>query len=182
MNPQNPNIQEILKTLSQFGFNYFGNDENGAPLVYAPNGQVVPLDVAYNFVKNQIEQTKVSSSSSGSIESVPQMPQSTPEKSLESTLEHSLDIKKPESNIESQQNQSQQQTQAVQGTVPAPVIVKPKPLPYGDGFKPKNFDPTDIAQTLNFIEQNKKQSDTASNKWLAIQFEKFLNEMKAGKL
>lgn len=182
MNPQNPNIQEILKTISQFGFNYFGNDENGAPLVYAPNGQVVPLDVAYNFVRNQIEQSKNSSGSSA--ESMPQMPQASPERSLETNVEQSLenvDIKKPETKVENQQNQVQGPSQVATNPTPAPVIAKPKPLPFGEGFKPKSFDATDVTQALKFIEDNKKQSDKSSNKWLAIQFEKFLNEIKAGK-
>ncbi|BCX13789.1 MAG: hypothetical protein KatS3mg085_321 [Candidatus Dojkabacteria bacterium] len=52
----------------------------------------------------------------------------------------------------------------------------PKSVPFGDGFTPSKFDPSSLQDTKRFVQQNKKQGNSNSNKWLAVLFEKFVKE------
>jgi len=65
------NNDEILKLVESFGFKFFGYDEGNNTLVIAPNGQIVMLSIAYNFVKQQIAK---SSQQPVGPESIPQIP------------------------------------------------------------------------------------------------------------
>ncbi len=175
-----PQIAAILAQIEKFGFKFFGYGENNDPLVIAPNGQVIPLKVAYEFVQQQIQNS--TTNKQGGIESLPlgiaQIPDSKPmDVNFEKTPEKESSL---ETKPESQQNiQTQVSTNPVQN---APISntqnsVTPKmPMPFDDGFKIKTFDPTDIDQTQEFVKQNSTATNTSSKKWLAAQFEKFLKE------
>lgn len=186
MNAHNndPKLKNILDQLAKFGFSFYGYDENKYPLVKGVNGQIVEINVAINFVNKQIESR---SQSSGSPEN-PSFNENTDvasskgvESSVESTVETSV-----ESSVESaseQQDANNQNPQANSGDEiavqqRAPRIQFEKPKPYGEGFDPISFDPSDINSTLNFIQQNSKKSKVSSNKWIAEQFKKFLKEIE----
>jgi hypothetical protein len=181
MNSQaDPEIQKILPTLNKFGFVFFGYDENKKPLVKAPNGQVVFLDVAYQFVKEQIEKNE--GESTGNVEDMPEIPQmpqaveqgseSNVESGAEKSPEQKQEEKKEDQNIPNLQGPMQQ----VQVRTPQVQIKKPKQLPFGDGFQPKTFDPEKVDQVLKYIEKNSKKSAKTSDKWLAEMFKKFYDE------
>ncbi|MCA9387399.1 hypothetical protein KC669_05195, partial [Candidatus Dojkabacteria bacterium] len=177
---EDPKLKEIMNQLTKLGFSFYARDENGIPLVKGPNEQVVEINVAINFVNKQIEEQK--NSSGGSMEQ-PSMPNnldiaSSIESSMESKVEDSI-----ENNAEKQEKKDVQQDKQ-SDDVPRAPIAAPKPVqkikPYGDGFDPKSFNPSDLKSTLNFVEKNSKMSSKSSNKWLAEQFKKFIAEFNAG--
>ncbi|MCA9381327.1 hypothetical protein KC678_03610 [Candidatus Dojkabacteria bacterium] len=179
-NSEDPKLKEIMNQLSKFGFEFYARDENGIPLVKGPNDQVVEINVAINFVNKQIEEQK--NSSGGSMEQ-PAMPENMDmaakiESSMESKVEDSV-----ENSAEKQEKREVSPNQQADDVPRAP-IAAPKPVqkikPYGDGFDPKSFNPSDLKSTLNFVEKNSKMSSKSSNKWLAEQFKKFIAEFNAG--
>src|SRR5260221_8615404 len=155
---QNTN-EELLKLVEKFGFKFFGYDENGLVLVIAPNGQVVLLSVAYNFVKTQISQSQ-----SGSPESMPQMP-NLPELS-DQKLDQGLEA---ESNIEVKKAETSNSSPNTIQITPKiqPVAAKPKEVesPY-DGFK-TSINPRDVNKALSFIKANSQKTASSTAKWLS---------------
>jgi hypothetical protein len=96
MNNQNiaqNNDPEVLKLVEKFGFKFFGYDESKFILVVAPNGEIVQLSVAYEFVQKQIASSQVSSGGPEGFPNMPSMPQ-VPEVNLESNLEKESAIEK----------------------------------------------------------------------------------------
>lgn len=168
--------QDLLKLLEKFGFKFFGYDESNNALVVAPNGQIVNINVAYNFVKNQINKV----SSGNGPEAMPSMPQIPTdfESGLETAPESEKNIEK-ESKREQQSNQpnNQQSSQPIKSTQTQ--ATSKTESPYGDGFK-LSINPADVDKVLNFIQQNSKKSNADAAKWLAIQFSKYYAEVKSG--
>lgn len=178
----NPQVSVVLSQIEQFGFKYFGNDENNAPLVTAPNGQVIPLKVAYDFVQLQIKKAS-DTSSGGNLEQMPVMPPSVDSSSLEVNIEKSAEkessiekASEKQSNINTAQN-----AQASTPQVATPVVDIKMPMPFDEGFKVTKFDPTDLNQVEDYIQSNKNGSTSNTSTWLANQFEKFLQEYKSKK-
>lgn len=187
-----PQLVQILQQIDRFGFKFYGYNENNYPMVVAPNGQVVPVNVAKQFVDQQIEferqqQQQNSSSGYGGVEGMPQMPEGP---SVESNVEKGSErevsieqikqpeqIKEPETSNQSGPNQSGSVLQT-----PTQVALPKVAMPYGDGYEPKSFNPADITQVVDFIERNSKAKKSNSNAWIAMQWQKFLEEMKAGKV
>lgn len=167
----NTQLQQVITQLEKFGFKFFGYSETSEPLVVAPNGQVIPLKVAYDFIKQQVDKA-----TSGSIEKFPEsMPtiDSSPkiESKIETAVEKSVEKQsdQPKSENKPATNQSVQTTQTTD-----PDILMP--LPFTDGFQVKSFNPTNLREVEEYIKDNSKVSNTSSRKWLAIQFEKFVKE------
>lgn len=180
MSDIDPKLQRVLDQIKQFGFEFYGHDENGIPLVKGPNDQVADINVAIRFVNSQIESQK---QGGGSVESGPVMNQN---------LDASINVEQSiETKLEEQSNQSDDKNDETQTTDPqgeykvrhnAPKIKlsTPKNNLYGDGFDPQTFDPSNIRSALNFIEKNSKKNNTKSDKWLAILFDKFVREQQMG--
>lgn len=182
MNDQNlaqNNDIEVLKLVERFGFKFFGYDENKLSLVVAPNGQIVQLKVAYEFVQKQIESAQ---SFSGGPESMPNMQSmpTIPEGNFESNLEKESTIEKvPEKKQEVQTIQAPQ----VQPTpVVQAAVVKPEEpdSPYGDGFKTP-INPVFVDKAIDYIRKNSRKSLSSTSRWLSVQFEKFVSEQKSSK-
>lgn len=177
MNNLDPKLQQVLKQIEPFGFKFFGFDENKRPLVLGPNNQVTEINIAIGFVNDQIKRQAQSSSSPENFE-VPQTPDSnsTIERSTEVQLENSLESQKESQDNDNNQNQVQvnQNNLTVQKKAPEIKMSQLTEKPYGDGFDPKTFSPTDIESALKFVEKNSKASKTSSNKWLATRFQWFL--------
>jgi len=187
MQSQDPKLKKILDQLSQFNFDFYGYDDNGMPLVKSPDGQIIEINIAINFVNDQIKKRQVESSSPGSFEA-PNLAENldnsvSVENSAESNLEKKLEESGEQEKSEDQNNQKpiQDNSQNIQKT-PNIEIKRPKNKPYGDGFDPVSFDPADINSTLDFINKNKTKSNQSSKKWLSVQFQKFLKEYESGLL
>lgn len=166
----NPQYSEILKTLEKFGFKFFGYAENKEPLVVAPNGQVTSLTVAYNFVKSKL----IEPSKTGGVEAMPQMPV-MPESSAETSVEKAAESEK---SAEKASQNAQPSDLTVKRVAPKVASVAPKvELPFGDGFYPKVFDPTDVSKAQSFVSQNSQKDDKTAEKWLAVLWDKFLKEL-----
>ena len=176
----NPQINAVLQQLERFGFKYFGVGENNEPLVIAPNGQVIPLKVAYEFVQFQIKKSS-EEKTGGNAESMPSMSQSidtyTPDISLEKSPEKETAIDQSTKNETSVAKSTPSHTQGISTSVKTDIKIK-MPPPFDDGFKITKFDPTDLEQVEDYVNSNKSASNTSSTKWLAAQFEKFLKEYK----
>lgn len=180
MNENDSKLKIILEQLTPFGFEYYGSDENGIPLVKGPNSQIVEINVAINFVNKQIAARE--NSSGGSPEQMPtaegiEQP-SNFERGTEQNIEKANEVEK----LVEDGGEKVSKTQG-QGITQSPkiTIAKTAIKPYGDGFEPKLFDPTDLKSTLEFVERNSKISHTSSNRWLAEQFRKFIAEFNAQK-
>ncbi len=168
----NNQLQQVIAQLEKFGFKFFGYSETSEPLVVAPNGQVIPLKVAYDFIKQQVEKA-----TSGNIEKFPEgIPtlDSSPkiESKMEGAVESEKSIEKKQEKSEPQKNQNAPQTQTPTASDDDTVM----PMPFGDGFAIKSFNPTKLKEAEIYIEKNSQGSNTSSRKWLAIQFEKFVKE------
>lgn len=179
--------QQMLSLIMKFGFIFYGYDESASMLVKAPNGQVVGVKLAYEFIQKQIAQQS-SSSGPESMPDIPQMPDSKP--AVESSFEKEISIENvvESKDQDSDDDGSAQQPPSTQQSTPQ---AQPQPqvnlkqaveLPYQAGFDPRSFDPRDVDSTLAFIKQNSKASNTSSDKWLALLFEKFLNELQQGNI
>ncbi|GAB4287357.1 MAG: hypothetical protein Kow0081_5090 [Candidatus Dojkabacteria bacterium] len=181
-NQNDPRLQQILVQLAPFGFRFYGFDENSQPLVIGPNKQVTHINVAIQFVNQQIENQQ-SSGSPESMPDIPNMPIASPERSAETKIETAIESAvetKQEEETENQNNQKQGPQVQVPQKAPTIKLERPKIIPYGDGFEPKSFNPESISQTLKYIEKHSKASKTSSNKWLAEQFRKFVKEIQEG--
>lgn len=171
----NNNDIEVLKLVERFGFKFFGYDESSQSLVVAPNGQIVLLGVAYEFVKKQIEVSQ-----GGGFESMPQMPQlpAVPDSNLEKSLESENKI--GEKSKEAQGTQSKQQTTVSVNPAVVAAPVRELESPYGDGFQPP-INPAYIERAIEYIKRNSSKSLSSTSKWLSIQFEKFIGEQNLDK-
>lgn len=172
-----PQLQQILKSLEGFGFKFFGYNESKQPLVIAPNGQVVSVDVAYKFVQTQLIQP----SKTGGAEAMPQIP-NMPIQVPDANLDIKLDVEKSLEQNKAEKKQESQFTQPTQTAVPhlAPKVAAVDPkieVPIGAGFYPKAFDPTDVEQAQKFVANNAQKDDKSSTKWLAIMWKKFIEEL-----
>ncbi len=181
MEVEDPKLKTILEQLKHFGFEFFGFGENGIPLVKGPNEQIVKINIAINFVNEKIKEQQ--EASEGGSPEQPHIPENIDtsvnlESSVESKIESSPEVEK---NIEKKPETKPSPRPELQVQQKAPVVKLDKKdnKPYGDGFDPKSFNPSDIGSTLKFIENNSKASKTSSNKWLAEQFKKFVLEFKA---
>lgn len=175
-NQSDKELQDVLKIIEKFGFSFFGYNEAQEPLVVSPNGQVVTVSVALNFVKAQVN--KVQGEKSGSPESIPQM---------------SVDIEKVKENVdigfesgiesksekpENKENGSSKNQQPSASTPTVAVVNKQVEKYFGEGFNPKVFDWSKLSQVKSFVEENAQKSNTTSDAWLAKLFEKFMQEMQ----
>lgn len=171
----------VLKQIEQYGFKFFGNGENNEPLVIAPNGQVIPLKVAYAFVQQQIKKA-AEQSSGGSIESMPSMPQTIDSNPIGANFEKSPEketsVEKKSESQNNIQKSNPAQVQTSTANPPAADTSIKMPQPYDEGFKVTKFDPTDPNAVSDYVQSNKSGSTTNSSTWLAHQFEKFLLEYK----
>lgn len=162
-----PKLQHILEQIQRFGFKLYGFDENSIPLVVAPNGQVVPINLAISFVNQQIQNKN---NSSGNVETgVVESFDSTSR--IESVNERQLETKLE---VPKATHQNIQTPTVVQTKSPQVKLSEPKKKPYGEGFDPKSFDPADITSTLKFIAKNQRTNPKSSNRWIAEQFKKFI--------
>lgn len=173
------NDLEVLKLVERFGFKFFGYDESGLTLVVAPNGQVVLLTVAYDFVQTQIARSQASSG--GGMESMPNMPTMPQivDSSIETAVEKEASIEKV---VEKPKEVAAQQSQPA--PVPTTVQVAAKPQeaesPYGDGFKPP-INPVFIDKAIEYVKNNSKKSLSSTSRWLSVQFQKFIEEQGLSK-
>jgi len=177
---QNNDI-ETLKLVERFGFKFFGYDENSLSLVVAPNGQIVTLSVAYDFVKTQIANSQ--SYTGGGIEGMPNMPTlpQVPDANFESNLEKESNIEKaPEKKQEAQSNTQQQAPVVIAQQQAAPKQQEPE-SPYGDGFKTP-INPANIEKAIDYIKKNSSKSLSSTSRWLSVQFDKFVGEQKRSKV
>jgi hypothetical protein len=170
-------LQQVLNQLEKFGFKFFGYDENNLPLVIGPNGQVTPLNTAYQFVQKQIQSSKTSS---GSVEQIPQATASIEAGTVESGIERKLEtvVEKQEFRQEqSAQTASVPQNNTTSSSPKIDVKTTEAFKPFGDGYLPP-FDSSDIQNVISFIQNNSGSatSNTSSNKWIAILWKKFLEE------
>jgi len=185
-NPQSsssadPQINAVLVQLEKFGFKFFGHGENNDPLVIAPNGQIIPLKIAYEFVQQQIK--KAADQNAGEkLESMPSIPSVLDSSPIEFNIEKSPE---KESALE-KKSENANNLQKAQGdaSTKVPVVVAAKlevklPPPFDDGFKITRFDPTDLKQAEEYVNQKKKGSQGSTSTWLAILFGKFLQEYKS---
>lgn len=170
-------LEKILGQLQPFGFRFQGYDENKRPLVVAPNGQVVDINVAISFANEQI--TAQQENTPGS----PEMPPEMPDGSIDTTQEQAPEVETQET---PRIKESSEQISAMQkrpdplqvdDKSPAMQLKPPKKIaPYGEGFAVNAFDPTNISQVRAFVQKNEKKKANSSAKWLAVLFKKFLEE------
>ena len=172
-----PKVLEILKMVEKFDFKFFGLSENKEPLVVAPNGQVVELGVAYNFVKTKLIEPAQGSAGAEAMPAMPVVPEAIPSVP-DVNLEKGLEIEKPiekKSETPTENSQSDLQVRAI---APKQAVLEPKiDLPFGDGFYPRAFDPTDVNKAQKFIAANAQKDDKSSAKWLSILWKKFIEEL-----
>lgn len=174
MNDSNLN-QNVSQLLSLYGFKFVGNDESGKPLFTAPNGQIVTYKIVYDFILQQERLRNQNQVVSANPETI-NMPTSievvsSPETTIEKVPEQEKQV-----GVVQEPNNNQLNTQQTI-LVQAPKIVeKPKELPFGDGYKPKSFDASSLESTRSFVSKNVTKPDNLSNKWLAVQFRKFIEQ------
>ncbi len=172
-----PKVLEILKAVEKFNFKFFGLSETKEPLVMAPNGQVVGLGVAYNFVKTKLIEPAQSSSGTEAMPSMPVIPEvipSQPDAGLEKAFEIEKQIEKPKETPAT----NPQSDLTVRNIAPKEKVLEPKiDLPFGDGFYPRAFDPTDVNKAQKFIAANAQKDDKSSEKWLSVLWDKFIKEL-----
>ncbi len=185
MNLSDPKLQQILVQIQQFGFKFYAFDESNIPLVIGPNNQITPINVAIDFVNRQIQtqraQQSLASGGPENMPSAPQMPDATG--ALEKSVERGVETKNESNQEKKATKQNQQNDVSVNVPTKAPKVTLAAPIkPYGDGFDPKSFNPTDLKSTLDFISKNASAKKTSSNRWVAEQFKKFLEELKSTKV
>lgn len=182
----NPTIHEEKKQLDfvgKYGFAFFGFDENGKILVKAPNQQIVPVGLAYRFIQEQILNNSTSSNGPEDMPEVPNMPDSNKERKVENkdvSIEQPKDSKSEQSKQENSNQASSPQSTAQNS--PQINIKQSISIPYQSGFDPKSFDPSSVDSTLEFIKKHSKSPNNSSDKWLAVLFDKFLNELQEGSI
>lgn len=172
-----PQLVEILEVLSKFGFKFFGYSESKEPLVIAQNGQVVSVSVAYNFAQTQMAKASAAASLNN-IENMPQMPQQNnmlknPEGKLEAAAERSSDSKIQNFSLEDLPKITKQAPKT------AAPVQQSGSSPFGDGFKITSLDTSNVSQVMAYVKKHSKLKQTSTKKYLALQFEKFLSEIKA---
>lgn len=183
MNSQqvSPQLQNVLNLLDKYGFKFFGYNEGNEPLVIAPNGQVITVNTAYNYVQSRMNAAATNTAGKGP-EGMPQMPSmpqmvNVPDSQLDKKME------KEGNKFEAQKAPEKVQQNVVQPSVPvkAPVVAAAPAkisLPFGDGFTPKTFNPSDADQVNSFVSQNSTKPTTDPKKWLSVLLSKFLQENK----
>lgn len=172
-----PKILEILKTVEKFGFKFFGLSETKEVLVTAPNGQVVGLNIAYDFVKTKIIDASKTSNGPEGMPSMPVMPESLgnmPDTNIERSFEIEKQSEKPKEVV----TPNSQSDLTVRNIAPKQAVIEPKiDIPFGDGFYPRVFDPTDVNKAQKFIAANANKDDKSSERWLSILWDKFIKEL-----
>ncbi len=176
--------QSMLNSIIQFGFKFYGYDENASMLVTAPNGQVVPLPMAFEFVRRRVNEMQVTATNG--VEGVPQMPtmpdgEKSPEQNIETNIEKVEEIKQPQQVQPANPAVNQTSNQQTLATPPKMLVKQSIPVPFGDGFVPK-FDHSDVEKVMDFINKNTSKGNSSSNKWMAEQWKKFIAEIKEGKI
>jgi len=167
-----PQIQDNLQALQQYGFVYFGMDENGQILVQGPNGQVVPLKMANEFVQSQIINRQ---DSPAGIEGVPQIPrdiESATEASIESG-EKVVQAKDDREKVQKVVNVAD--PMHVRNQAPKMKVLSDEAnKPWGEGFNMTFELKPEIVE--KFIASNIKRPKSSTNKWLATAFSKWMQE------
>lgn len=181
MNSQqvSPQLQNVLNLLDKYGFKFFGHNEAQEPLVIAPNGQIITVNAAYNYVQSRMNAAATSSAGKGP-EGMPQMP-SMPQMANVPDAQLDKKMEKEGNKFETQKAPEKVQQNVVQTQAPAkaPVVAAAPAkinLPFGDGFTPKTFNPSDADQVNSFVSQNSTKPATDPKKWLSILLSKFLQE------
>lgn len=163
--------------VEKFNFKFFGLSETKEPLVMAPNGQVVTLAVAYNFVKTKLIEPAQGSGGPEAMPSMPVMPEAIPSQ-LDVNLEKGPEAEKTPEKQKETTPATPQTDLAVRNIAPKQLVVEPKiDLPFGDGFYPRAFDPTDVNKAQAFIAANAGKDPKSSATWLAILWGKFIKEL-----
>lgn len=182
-NISNKQLNELLKALEKFGFRFYGYNEAREPLVLAPNGQITSAIVAYNFVKSQISKRQAQQSADRNIEALnitdmPDIAESMSENTIENFQEKAPN--KIESNLEKGIEFKSKEKESSNNATTAgknPKEEKKVPTPYSFGFAPSAFNPESFDDIVSFINKNVKiKDDSNSTKWLATQFQKWLEE------
>jgi hypothetical protein len=182
MNPVvSPQYAEVIKSLEKFGFKFFGYAENKEPLLAAPNGQIVPLNVAYNFVKTKLVEPSGGGAGPESMPVAPIMPETfseTPNEAIDTKIEVQKGME-AEKKVERAPLATEKQTDLqVQKIAPKIAVVAPKiDIPFGDGFYPRAFDPVDVSKAQQFVTKHAQKDDKTTEKWLAVMWDKFLREL-----
>jgi len=175
-----PKVLEILKAVEKFDFKFFGLSENKEPLVIAPNGQVVSLPIAYNFVKTKLIEPAQSGTGAESMPAMPVVPEvmsNQPDSNIEKSFEVEKQVEKPKETPA----ENTQSDLTVRAIAPKETVLEPKiDLPFGDGFYPRAFDPTDVNKAQKFIASNAQKDDKSSEKWLSVLWDKFIKELSEG--
>lgn len=182
---QSQAIKDLIIYLEKFGFKYLGPGENGDVLFTAPNGQAVSGEIAYRFVKTQLEYP--AKTSTGGTEAMPAMPNVIPT-NLDSGFDSNIEVEKSldEANkIEKSKEQASEDANSlsdlkVKNSSPRMKIGNTTiPLPFGDGFLPKSFKPDDTDSIQDFISKKASASHSDPAAWLRVLWEKFLKELSS---
>lgn len=172
-----PITDEMIQTLARFGFNFFASDENGNPLVTAPNGQVISAEMAYKFLQSELAKSK-----SGSIEipNIEIQPQISIVEEVQQTVERpvdSIDTKNiDDSNI--------QKKEIINSIKTPKVEVNTSSNLFSDGYNKFQDLDLDLSKEKNieslekYIEKNAKKDNTDPKKWLSLMLQKVLLELE----
>lgn len=185
---QQEELKKLLDLLKSFGFDFYGNDEEGKPLLVAPNKQIVPIQLAIEFVKKK--RSEMENSNSSSVEqisftnSLETLVAPDIESSIESHIENSIEkgVNTIETNIEKQDNfektsTNQSKSKSAKADNNAKQNDSPQiDMPIGVGYLPSSFDPLHPSEVKKFINHNKGVKSTKSAAWLKELWEKFLIE------
>jgi hypothetical protein len=189
----NDDLKKILKYIKVYGFEFFGFDENKNPLVTAPNKQIVPLQLALEFLK--AKRNEINSSSTGSLEKISEsfvsLDSSNPSAKSEVDIE-SIDTRLVEKQVDTIREMNDKDIERVSNVVKeesykpakvssAPASTKKVPeirldMPIGVGFLPSVFDPLSPSSTKSFITKSSKSDIRKTKRWLATLWNKFLLE------
>ena len=181
-NVNDPKLKNVLDQLAPFGFQFYALSEDGMPLVIGPNNQITEINVAISFANSQIQKQRETDSSPKSFEDMPENMPSSPsnfESGNESALE-SLDSgveTSKEKKGKSKKRRARNKDISVQEKAPTITLPKKEIKPYGDGFDPISFNPGDLKRATEFVNKSSKKRKTSSDRWLAILFKKFLEEI-----
>ncbi|MFS8130405.1 MAG: hypothetical protein ACMG57_00350, partial [Candidatus Dojkabacteria bacterium] len=108
---------------------------------------------------------------------LPETVNNLPDTNIEKSFELEKQIEKPKETPSS----NAQPDLTVRNIAPKQTVLEPKiDLPFGDGFYPRAFDPTDVNKAQKFIASNAQKDDKSSEKWLSVLWDKFIKELSEG--
>jgi hypothetical protein len=184
-------IKITQKLLEKYGFSFLSYGEDGVPLFTAPNGKIVSYDVVYDFISQQELQAKQNEAlGRGGFEGMPRIPEVPVDVDRSNRVEFS--------NVESSHERKKEQIEKNEVVTEnkrdslskagnyknftPKMAVRPKDVPFGEGFYPSSFDPSSVDESIKFVNTNKHAANSDSNKWLAVLFDKFLKKYEDGTL